>query len=259
LGKAVRMTSDEGTRAAWAVASQKYEREYSTHLEQGRVVRLLPVEEQVLTPIVSGARVVHPMSGHGLDDLALIRLGAAEVIGVDYSQAAVDSAQRRADDLKAHCSYVCAEVPGSGLPARSADLVYTGKGALIWVRDLDLFLVEMRSILRPGGALFVYEAHPLSPLWSGDRDQTCIRPDRNYFSRTHENDSFPARGAVECQRTLAETVNAVLHAGFSIRHFEEHPEPFWRPGGAQAAAWNGQLPNSYSLLARLPDTDGEIS
>jgi hypothetical protein len=30
----------------------------------------------------------------------------------------------------------------------------------------------------------------------------------------------------------------------------EYPEPFWRPGGVSAAAWDGRLPNAYSLLAR---------
>src|ERR1035438_5028438 len=30
----------------------------------------------------------------------------------------------------------------------------------------------------------------------------------------------------------------------------EYPEPFWRPGGVNAAAWDGRLPNTYSLLAR---------
>jgi hypothetical protein len=30
----------------------------------------------------------------------------------------------------------------------------------------------------------------------------------------------------------------------------EYPEPFWRPCGVRAAAWDGRLPNAYSLLAR---------
>jgi hypothetical protein len=51
--------------------------------------------------------------------------------------------------------------------------------------------------------------------------------DRDYFGRSHANDTFPAGGAVEW-----------------------YPEPFWRPGGVCAAAWGGQLPNSFALLAR---------
>ncbi|HLV54071.1 MAG TPA: SAM-dependent methyltransferase, partial [Actinotalea caeni] len=73
--------SDDATRRAWAQASQKYEHEAAEHLEAARTHRLEPVEEEVLAGEVTGASVVHPMSGHGLDDLALARLGAAEVLG----------------------------------------------------------------------------------------------------------------------------------------------------------------------------------
>lgn len=149
------------TREAWAKASTKYEHEAAEHLERARTYRLEPIEEEVLAADIAGADVVHPMSGHGLDDLALARLGAARVLGLDYSPAAVRSAQQRADELSLPCSYREAELPATGLAAGSTDLVYTGKGALIWVADLPAFLAEMHRILRPGGALFVYEAHPL--------------------------------------------------------------------------------------------------
>ncbi|WP_454858190.1 class I SAM-dependent methyltransferase [Promicromonospora soli] len=91
------------TRAAWAIASRKYEDEYAEHLTEARTVELLPAEVAALGKIVEGADVVHPMSGHGLDDIALARLGARSVHGLDYSEAAVSSARRRAD--------------GSGCPA----------------------------------------------------------------------------------------------------------------------------------------------
>jgi len=44
----------------------------------------------------------------------------------------------------------------------------------------------------------------------------------------------------------------VISAGLDLLHVGEHAEPFWRPGGIDAAAWRGALPNSFTLLARLP-------
>jgi len=243
------VTGDE-TRAAWAVASRKYTDEYAEHLEQARTVELLPAEVAVLGGIVVGADVVHPMSGHGLDDVALVRLGARSVHGVDYSEPAVSSAQRRADELGVPCRYTRAVLPDSGLDDACADLVYTGKGALIWVADLPAFFAEAHRLLRPGGRCYVYEAHPLVPLWEWDPDEIRVRPDRGYFERSHVNDSFPAHGAVERQHTLAEVVMACQRAGFVLEHLEEHPDPFWRPDGTTAAAWDGRLPNAFSLLAR---------
>ncbi|WP_423461955.1 class I SAM-dependent methyltransferase [Promicromonospora sp. MS192] len=246
------MGTEDGTRAAWAAASRKYEIEYAEHLERARTAQLLPAEVAALGGLVPGADVVHPMSGHGLDDVALVHLGARSVHGLDYSDAAVSSAQRRADELGVPCRYTRATMPDSGLDDGCADLVYTGKGALIWLADLDTFLLETRRLLRPGGRFYVYEAHPLVPLWTWDADEARLRTDRGYFAPSHVNDTFPGNGAVEHQRTLAEMVMACLRAGFTIEHLKEHPEPFWQPDRLSAAAWDGRLPNTFSLLARRP-------
>ena len=238
------------TRAAWAIASRKYEDEYAEHLAEARTVELLPAEVEVLGELVRGADVVHPMSGHGLDDIALARLGARSVHGLDYSEAAVSSAQRRADELGLPCRYTRAAMPASGLEGACADLVYTGKGALIWLPDLRDFFAEVHRLLRPGGWFYVYEAHPLVPLWDWDADEIRVRPDRGYFATSHVNDSFPGNGAVERQHTLSTIVMACRRAGFEIEHLDEYPEPFWYPGGVTAAAWDGRVPNTFSLLAR---------
>lgn len=63
---------------------------------------------------------------------------------------------------------------------------------------------------------------------------------------------FPAHGAVEWQWTLGRIVTALTDAGLRIRHLGEHPEPFWRMGGVDPAAWDGRLPNTFSLLAGRP-------
>lgn len=244
----------EETRRAWDDASHKHVREYDVHLAQARTVRLLPLEEELLRPLLEGAEVLHPQSGHGLDDHALIRLGARSVLGLDYSPTAVSAAQRRADDLGVRCLYQVTELPHTGLDPSVADVVYTGKGALTWMEDLDAWAAEMHRLLRPGGHLFVYEAHPLVPLWSWDAEETWVRSDRSYFAASHVNDTFPARGATEHQRTLAQVVMTVLGAGFELLHLAEHPDPFWKPEDqVPAAAWDGRLPNAISLLARQAD------
>jgi len=42
------------TRTPWEAASQKHVREYAEHLEQARTWRLLPIEEEVLGPLLPG-------------------------------------------------------------------------------------------------------------------------------------------------------------------------------------------------------------
>jgi SAM-dependent methyltransferase len=208
-------------------------------------------EVELLEPVLAEAPVVvHLQSGHGIDDVALLAKGARLVVGVDYSATAATAAQGRARELEVEAKYLVAEVPGVPLRDGCADLVYTGKGALIWMRDIDAWAEGVAKLLKPRGHLFVYEAHPTVPLWSWDEDEPRIREDRSYFAKSHINDSFPANGAREWQWSLGEIVTAVVRAGLEIEVLEEYPEPFWYPGGVQAAAWQGRLPNSFALLAR---------
>ena len=241
-----------GNRDAWETASKKHVDEHGQLMEQARSgLSLLDVERVLLRQVLSSSpEVVHLQSGHGVDDVALVGAGAKFVVGVDFSEVAVGAAQRRADELGVPCRYLVAAVPPAPLQPGSVDLVYTGKGALIWLPDLTSWARDVVRLLRPGGHLFVYEAHPAVPLWTWDQDQPRVRPDRSYFHRSHVNDTFPANGAVEWQWTLGQIVTTVASVGLEIIHLGEYPEPFWRAGGVAAAAWNGRLPNTFALLAR---------
>jgi len=238
-------------RTAWEKASQHHHDRYDELLAEAAQAQLLDRELALLEPILaSRPTVIHLQSGHGIDDLALIAAGAGSVIGVDYSMTAATAAQRRAVDLKKPCRYLVAEVPGVPLADETADLVYTGKGALIWMRDLAAWATDAARLLKPGGALFIYEAHPMTPLWTWDEDEPRVRADRSYFGRSHINDSFPANGAREWQWSLGEIITTLVTTGFEVQAVEEYAEPFWRPWGVSAAAWAGRLPNAFALLAR---------
>ena len=250
-----------GNRVVWERASTKHVREYDELLEEARGEgRLFARERALLAPVLANSPVVvHFQSGHGLDDVALVKAGAKSVVGVDYSSVAAGAAQRRATELQMACRYVVAEVPGVPVRDASVDLVYTGKGALIWMRDIDAWARDAARLLRPGGHLFVYEGHPAVPLWSWDEDEPRIRPDRSYFADSHINDTFPGNGAREWQWNLGQIVTAITKAGLHLQVLEEYAEPFWRPqDDTTAAAWSGRLPNSYALLARRPATNDQV-
>jgi SAM-dependent methyltransferase len=214
-------------RAVWEKASQKHIREYDDLLRQASGhTSLLDRERTVLAPLLAtDPTVVHLQSGHGLDDVDLVAAGARRVIGVDYSTVAAGAAQRRAVELGLACHYVVAALPGAPLPAGCADLVYTGKGALIWHPDISAWAADAARLLKPGAHLYVYEGHPTVPLWTWDEDEPRIRPDRGYFARSTVNDTFPAGGAIEWQWTLGAIVTAVIEAGLELRHLAEYPEP----------------------------------
>jgi hypothetical protein len=109
------------------------------------------------------------------------------------------------------------------------------------MRGLAAWAAEAARLLRPAGQLFIFEAHPMVPLWTWDKDEPQLRRDRNYFGRCHQNDTFPARGAVEWQWTLGQIINAIIVAGLDVLHVAEHPEPFWRPQNVEAGAASQHL------------------
>ncbi|MDQ6614799.1 MAG: class I SAM-dependent methyltransferase [Actinomycetota bacterium] len=250
-------------RIAWDVAAQKYvvETEALVEATRRRPASLSLREEEILAPFLAEARlVIHLQTGHGLDDVDLARAGVT-VVGVDFSIVATRAAQGRARQLALPIHYLVADCAAVPLRPGWADLVYTGKGALNWVSDLELWAEAVAGLLRPGGRLFVFEAHPAVALWNLDPVEAGLEPGGNYFTGTRINASFPASAieryggdgleAVEWQWSLADVVNAVIAAGLSLEHLGEYPEPFWRPEGSRgAAAWDGRLPNTFSLLAR---------
>jgi SAM-dependent methyltransferase len=243
-------SSTRHNRTIWEAASQKYVDEHDDLLDQARTgTSLFPAEAALLEPLLrDGPQVVHLQSGHGLDDLAMVRAGARRVIGLDYSETAAASARRRAVQLGADCSYVVAALPPAPLGDGCADVVYTGKGALIWQPDIAAWARDAARLLRPGGHLFVYEEHPAHALWTWDVDEPRIRADRGYFGRTYAADTFPGVGATVWLWTLGEIVSAAVDAGLTVRHLAEYAEPFWRMGGLDAAAFRGRLPNAFVFV-----------
>jgi SAM-dependent methyltransferase len=253
-------------RRAWDVANQKYVGESDAVLAWGLADdggTLLAIERELLHDVLAaGGDVVHLQSGNAADDFGLLAEGASSVIGVDFSNVVVATAQARSAEVGAAATYVVGDALAVPLRAGCADLVYTGKGALMWLSDLGVWATEVQRLLRPGGACFVYEAHPMAAVWTGDADEPRLVPSVDYFGGTRINTSFPASAiarfgdadtpdAVEHQWPLSTILQSLVDAGLALAQVGEHPEPFWRPadGSPAAAAWKGTLPNSVSILA----------
>lgn len=79
-----------GNRVVWERASEKHVREYDELLDEARRDGLLFSRElELLGPVLAEEpAVVHLQSGHGLDDIGLLKAGARSVVGIDYSSVA---------------------------------------------------------------------------------------------------------------------------------------------------------------------------
>ena len=109
---------------------------------------LLAPEQRFLSDLGNWCRrAVHLQCSGGLDTLSLWRQGAQEVIGIDISERMVASAQRKSIALGAPATWYCCDV--LEIPHaldETADLVYTGRGALCWMMDIEAWSRVQRRV-----------------------------------------------------------------------------------------------------------------
>jgi SAM-dependent methyltransferase len=255
------------TAAAWNRAARKYAAEVETDVQFLRDggVSLNAHELRMLGDLSGCARAVHLMCSHGLDTLSLLNLGVAEVVGVDFSDAMLAIAKEKSDRMGARAEWLRCEVLDvpRALDA-TADLVYTGKGAVPWVQDLDEWSAVIARLLRPGGRFVLHEGHPLNWVWDPQSaSHRLAATDRGYFdAEPRANETFPASAverftpdddapprAWERQWTIGHVITSLAQAGLRVVVVEEHPEQYWPEFRAMSHEEEQRLPHTYSVVA----------
>ena len=261
-------------RRAWNLAAAKYEPdlEQDVRFLRDGGVNLFDVERSFLGDLSGWCkRAIHLQCSHGLDTLSLWNLGAKEVVGLDLSSRMLAQAERKARLLGAPASWIPADVLDAPHELDgTADLVYTGKGAVPWVADIEAWGQVVARLLKGGGLLYLLEGHPLDWVWEPEGWRFELRPDGgDYFFRgPRANRDFPASAiarampigedvpeAVEWQWTLGEVVTSVARAGLRLEALQEHPGKYWAKFPAIPARVADRLPHTFSLLARKPECE----
>ncbi|WP_270934914.1 class I SAM-dependent methyltransferase [Falsiroseomonas oryzae] len=198
--------------------------------------------------LVAGMRVLHLQSHLGDDSIALAQRGAAEVVGVDFSPAAVAAATALAAECGApNARFVLSDVleAPAALPDEAArfDLVFTSWGTVCWLPDIAAWARSVAFFLKPGGALYFADAHPLIRCFDapdGRLDEAGRPlPVIPYFERAplHFDDATDYMDAaarlantrtVEWMHTLSDILGALREAGLRLDWLREHPRIAWR-------------------------------
>lgn len=189
---------------------------------------------------VTDLDVVHLQCHIGTDTLSLARCGA-RMTGLDFSAPALEVARRLAADCGADVEYVEAELYGAveALGRERFDLVYTGIGALNWLPDIRRWARVVSALLRPGGRLFVREAHPMLGTLAQPRADGLVVVEYPYFETAagtrvvdtktyvdHEGE-LASPAAVEFNHGLGEILTALSDAGLALAAFDEHDSVPW--------------------------------
>lgn len=275
------MTTDdwrEANRVNWDERVAVHLQAYSLGaLRAGRGT--LNAIEEVELGAVAGLRVLHLQCHFGHDTLALAQRGA-EVVGLDFSPAAIAAARRLTDELglAARVRFVEADLydAPNAIPEPGAfDLVYVTWGALPWLPDVAGWAKVVAHFLKPGGTLYHAEGHPAALVFDDETPCGDGRPGYfvPYFQREaliqdDPRDYADPDARLRNTRThqfmhpLAEVVMALLRAGLTLEFLHEHATAAWRmfsclvedggDGQWRQYRWPDKpwLPLSYSLRAR---------
>jgi SAM-dependent methyltransferase len=256
-------------RDAWDEAAERYERWLPEAIELIRSggSNLFSVERDLLGDLHGRCRrAIHLQCAGGRDTLSLWVQGAAEVVGIDFSPNMLALAAELSEAVGAPARWILADVVDA--PAEldgTADLVYTGRGALIWLQDLDAWAAVVARVLAPGGRLVLFDGHPVEWLFDADADGHWVATGYDYFAGPEawrgwapeyiDYLSIPdAEQSWKFARTwtIGEVVTALVGAGLRLEQLAEHPVDWWGGHADVLPQERGRVPLSFSIVARRP-------
>lgn len=201
---------------------------------------LLTEIERAELPDLSGLRVAHLQCHIGTDSISLKRLGAAEVVGLDFSPRALIHAR----DLAGRCAEDVRFVEGNVVDAPALigddfDLVFTSWGTLGWFGDVPAWARAAAGCLKPGGRLYFADAHPAALMFDTDQGDFALRYDWVTPVETPivmgETETYTgSKRMIANPRTyqwghgMGRVLNAVIGAGMRIEFVNEHDGVPWK-------------------------------
>ncbi|AKP92650.1 class I SAM-dependent methyltransferase [Achromobacter ruhlandii] len=159
--------------------------------------------------------------------------GAASILGLDVSANML--ARARATTISATIRYEHSDLERLQLPAQSVDLAYSSL-TLHYLERLPALVATVHRALRPGGRFVFSCEHPIytapaRPGFIEDSEGQRIWPLNQYALRGERRTDWLAEGVIKQHRTVADYVNLLIGAGFTLTHLDE-----WAPDAAQLAA-----------------------
>ena len=211
---------------------------------------------------VAGKDVAQLCCNNGEELISVKNLGARRCVGFDAAEGFIGQARELATAAGADCEFLRTDV--YDIPADydiNFDLVTITIGVLSWMPDLPGFLAVAARLLRPGGALFVYEQHPILDMIEPASADEPVSWDYSYFRREpfveldgldyYGGGTYESKPLTSFHYSLSEVIMAGLAGGLSVEHIEELP-------GHISNAWYNverqgpELPMSYTLVLRKP-------
>jgi SAM-dependent methyltransferase len=252
-------------RSAWDEAANRYERWFDEAVEviASGGTNFFGVELELIGDLRDGCeRAIHLQCAGGRDTLSLWNLGAREVVGVDFSPRMLELARRLSAATRAPATWILSDVLETPHDLDgTADLVYTGRGSLMWLQDLDAWAAVVVRLLSENGRFVLFEGHPVEWLFDVDEDGRWVATDYDYFGGAEASkgwareyiDRLPIGDVDQSWKfarawTLGEVITALLRAGLRLEEVAEYPIDWWGGHADARPEERGRVPLSFSVV-----------
>lgn len=260
-------------QSAWDEAAERYEGWFdeAVALIRSGGVNLFGAEVELIGDLHGRCRrAIHLQCAGGRDTLSLWNLGADEVVGVDFSARMLDLAARLTAATGAPATWIQADVLDTPHELDgTADLLYTGRGSLIWLQDIDAWATVVVRLLASDGRFVLFEGHPAEWLFDADEDGRWVATDYDYFGGAEASkgwapeyiDQLSIEDGDQSWKfarawTLGEIVTALVRAGLRLESLTEYPIDWWGGHDDVRTEDRGRVPLSFSITGRRdPGTD----
>lgn len=211
---------------------------------------------------LEGKRVLHLQCHFGQDSISLKRMGAASVTGVDFSEAAVETAQNLAKECGEEVTFQLGNVMKlDEFLSGEFDLIFCSYGVTGWLPELETWVGHINRFLAPGGTFVYAEFHPL--MWMYDNDfKNITYPYLHGDVIAEEEEGSYTDGGEELRAKsygwnygISEVVTPLLNQGLQLKTFKEFdhspyecwPDMVQTEHGLQIRGKEGLLPMVYLI------------
>jgi len=195
------------------------------------------IQKEELYPI-TGKELLHLQCHIGTDSISLA-LDGAKVTAVDFSKKSIELAKKLNQELKTDVEFIHSNIFSlKDNLKRDFDIVYTSKGVLAWVKDINEWASLIYDYLKLGGVFYIMEIHPMKYIfddtinneleikYSYFHNSEPMTWDDNYPDYSDKN-YIPKNKTYEWTWSISDIINALIKVGLDITLFNEYDKLFY--------------------------------
>ncbi|TYR32213.1 class I SAM-dependent methyltransferase [Sphingobacterium phlebotomi] len=171
--------------------------------------------------------ILHLQCHFGQDTISLDRLGA-NVLGIDLSDKAIESAKKIAKDTNSNAKFICCDI--YDLPNHldeKFDVVFTSYGTIGWLPDLHRWAKIISKFLKPNGQFVFVEFHPVVWMFDDNFDKIGYRYFNSGAIEETQSGTYADKTAeltlsdVSWNHGISEVLNSLIKNGLEIKSLDE--------------------------------------